>query len=582
LLILAVSSRGYTPACLEDICTNGFCGVEVGEAVCSCALGWTGDTCEVEDDAYDALECVNGFVGIVDENFVCSCNSGWEGDSCSEKIIDYDPCSDVECNNQGHCTLSSELEPYCDCFEGYSGQLCEHEDTMCGEEYLLNVASTVYDESWNAGLDCTFFIGLLWSDMTINNITGYPSLCTCLDMITVNMTYWSINFGCVIWENFALSLWAMNNLHCNHCTDDEILDMKAAIQNYSESCDMFISHREEMPLYWRTPLKCVCLESLGDTRDEVAEWVYCPFTAHPARTDLTAYDNCNDESIEICDFTYLKQEMELNMKARNPSGLEICTSAFIDLMEMLPTDISSNTYLPDDWCPCYEAIAEYWSDGLDVLDCLAVTFYEFTIKDLYFLFCNDELFINRDELVDVGMVSIVASSYDYRIAATCQNFMVYGSALTDVATDASLLRANTLFCNCMEGLEEVVQSEGSSVSGMVINWDTFTPDQIADGVLYMLGLLELFPNALADLSVNDCEFVTEDSIFVSDIFLGSKSAAKKTFRFDTKIEGETNAVDYTMLNICLALLCAVLTLSNVLIFQIYSDERNKMPSFMVL
>merc|ERR1719233_2356755 len=117
-----------------------------------------------------------------------------------------------------------------------------------------------------------------------------------------------------------MSLMKMSHLHCNTCTDDEISDMKAAIQDYSPSCDMFITYREEMPLYWRTPLKCVCLNSLGVSREEVGEWVYCPFTSHAARTDLTAYDNCNDEDVTICDFKYVKNALETNMKTRNPSG----------------------------------------------------------------------------------------------------------------------------------------------------------------------------------------------------------------------------------------------------------------------
>jgi hypothetical protein len=397
ILILVSLSCAHRSTCSQDICKNGFCGSESGYLGCSCELGWTGDYCEQRDVDYFEVECANGFVGIIDNIHVCFCDSGWKGESCGEVIDDYTPCSDVYCNNQGYCLLDHEFLAYCTCYDGYSGDHCENEESACGEEYLLNVASTIYDEDWNAGLDCSFFIGLLWSDMRSNEFTGYPGLCTCLDIFITNMTYWSDNFGCVIEEDFKMSVEKLSHLHCNTCTDDEISDMKVAIQNYSASCDMFITYREEMPLYWRTPLKCVCLNSLGDSREEVGKWVYCPFTDHEARTDLTAYDNCHDESVVVCDFKYVKHAIETNMKYRNPSGFEMCTSAMIDLMEMLPTG-GFFKELPDNWCPCYESMAEYWSEGLDVIDCKAVTFYEFTIKDLFVLYCNDMSFQNSYDL----------------------------------------------------------------------------------------------------------------------------------------------------------------------------------------
>jgi len=586
-MLFAFLSRGDMTTCSEDVCVNGFCGYEVGQPVCSCTLGWTGDSCEVIDEAYAAVECVNGFVGIIDEDFVCSCDSGWQGDSCSDKILDYHTCSNIECNNKGDCMLSSQSEPYCSCFDGYSGDQCEHEDTMCGEEYLLNVASSVFDEDWNAGLDCSFFIGLLWSDMSSNGVTGYPGLCTCLDMLTGNMADWSESLGCVIEENFPLSILSMNTLHCNNCTDDDMNNMKAAIQNYSVTCDMFITYRDEMPLYWRTPLKCVCLDSLG-TREEASEWVYCPFTDHAARTDMVAYDNCNDESVEICDFTYMKHQIETNLKTRNPAAYETCTSAMIDLMDMLPTEVGFFIKLPGDWCPCYEAIAEFWSDGLDVLDCHAVTFYEFTVKDLFLLYCNDETFENKDDLWSVAKVAIAASANDYKTAATCQNFVVYGSALSDNATESSLLRAKTLLCDCMEGLQNVVETEDLHVLGITVDWPHFNPTQLADGIIYMQELLELFPSALADLSISDCEFVTEDSIFINEVFESGISRAeakvKSAAGVDTRVKGETLAVDYTKINVSLGMLCTCLFLIDLFMYRYRSsnDKGRKMPSVMIL
>jgi len=559
---------------------NGFCGLEVGQPACSCVLGWSGDHCDFEEDDYTSIACVNGFIGSNLDTFVCYCHSGWQGEDCSQAIVDYRPCNEIDCNNHGYCILDEDSKVYCSCNDGYTGDQCQNEGSTCSTEYLMNIAATVYDENWNAGLDCSFFIGLLWSDMISNGLTGYPGLCTCLDSLTTYITLWSDNLGCVIEENFPMSLKEMSQLHCNTCTDDEILDMKAAIQDYSETCDMFITHREEMPLYWRTPLKCECLNSLGNSRDEVGDWVYCPFTNHAARTDLTAYDNCNDKSVTICDFKYLKNKLETNMKTRNPSGFKVCTSAMIDLMDMLASTPGFFRNLPDNWCPCYESIAEYWSDGLDLLDCNAVTFYEFTIKDLFLLYCNDESFRNKDDLWKVAKVITVASYEAYTTAATCQNFVVYAAALPENAIDSSVSRAKTLLCDCFEGLELVAEAQGYEINDGSISWNTFIPDEFADAILDIQDLLELLPNVLADTSVSECEFVRDNSIFVEYIHKDAIIEAD-TIPFDST-KTETNSISYTMLNLCLSLVCVVLTISNSLMYLSSSDRRSNFPSVMIL
>jgi len=508
LIISSLTLTSYAQtSCTVDLCVNGFCDLIDNEPSCSCVVGYEGDLCDEEIECFTELACVNGIAKWVEVDVAaCACDDGWSGESCDEVIEDYDVCTDVECNGQGDCTISAGGEALCVCFDAYYGDQCEHEATTCGFEYLMDVTSTVYDIDWNAGLDCSYFIGVLWSDMPANDFTGYPGLCTCSDILLTNMTTWANNIGCIIEENFPMSLYEMDNVHCNHCSDDEILDMKAVIQNVSESCDMFISYRDVMPLYWRTPLKCTCLGSLGDTREEVAEYVYCPFTSHAAKSDLLCYDNCYSDDVEICDFSYVKNSLEIHLKERSPSSLDTCTNAMIDLFEMIPGDgFFSN--LPDDWCPCYESIATYWSDGLDVLDCHAVTFYEFTIKDLFLLYCNDETFQNKDDLWSVAKITTMASYYDYVTAATCSNFVMYGGALTENATDASITRATSLFCSCYTGLETVATENGyeehDNPAG--ITWKEFIPDQYADGLLEMEDLLTLFPNALADLTFDSCD-----------------------------------------------------------------------------
>jgi len=560
-------------SCTTDLCENGFCDLIDNEPVCSCVVGYDGDFCEVKVEAedYSDLTCENGVVTWIDaEVTACACDDGWSGDTCEEEIEDWNVCTDVECNGQGDCVVTEEDEALCYCNDGYYGDLCEHEASACGYEYLQDVAVSVYDFDTNSGLDCSFFIALLWTDMSTNNFTGYPGLCGCIDILLTNLTSWADNFGCVVEEAFPMALYAESQMHCNHCTGSEIREMKAVIQNVSVPCDMFITYREEMPLYWRTPMKCQCLGSLGATRDEVAEYVYCPFTTHAARTDLICYDNCYNDDVLMCDFSYVKHSLEIHLQERNPSMLETCTDAMIDMFEMIPGG-GFFAALPDDWCPCYEAIATYWSDGLDVLDCHPVTFYEFTIKDMFLLYCNDEVFQNKDDLWRVAKVSTMAGWYDYRVASTCSNFVVYGTALTENATDASILRAQTLFCGCYRGLDLIANEYGYNTTDEDIEgswWNTFVPDDFADGISELEDLMSLFPNQLADLEYSDCD---DDSI--EEVELTEKGAGVKGIGEYFSFSSDSTTNNFIKVNISLGVLCGLLIITNSYYFFIVVDQE---------
>jgi len=554
LSILFYPSSGLMSTCKEDICANGYCNLDEDQAVCSCILGWTGDKCDIESSQYAEVECFNGYVLPLEDDLTCVCFSGYWGDTCDKVIADYHPCLDVDCNGHGYCYLDVDSNPWCTCDNGFSGDQCQHENSACGREYLLNVASSIYDTSWNSGLDCAYLLGLLYTSGTTNTVSGYPGGCTCLNALIWNK-YWSENFGCVIDESYPVSLKDIDHIRCNHCTLDKISGMKDAIKNYSIECDAFITYRTQMPLYWRTPMKCVCLNSLG-TREEVADWVYCPFSLHYSRTDLTSFDNCNDKYVSICDFKYVKDQLEFNLKTRNPAGLEQCITAMVLLFEMTPGTLINDLF--DDWCPCYESIVEYWSDGLAVLDCKAVSFYRYTIKNLFLLSCNDVTFLDVEEVGAVAKVTTIASAQNYATAATCQNFVIYSSQLSMNATDGSLQRAKTLYCDCLEGLDQVAMSQNYTVQNNDIDWDVFKPEDFADGLLATIDMLSIFPNQMANESVDNCGFMIEN--LENSIY---------------SVEGEeVITADYQIVNICLGLICAVLTMGNVYMYFSYQDVMN--------
>merc|ERR1719493_616859 len=147
--------------------------------------------------------------------------------------------------------------------------------------------------------------------------------------------------------------------------------MKEILKDNSVECDAFITNREDQPLSWRTPMKCVCMESLG-TRAEAAEMIYCPFSLHAAATDMLAYDHCVSDEFEICDFSEVLDKLSTNMAERYPAGVELCSRAMKTFFEITPDVQIFDSAVLESWCYCYDAIATYWAEGLELIDCLPV------------------------------------------------------------------------------------------------------------------------------------------------------------------------------------------------------------------
>jgi len=461
---------GESP-CSPDPCINGFCRPDPsdGTSTCDCVLGYEGRHCTREIDqpcepacgehgVCELLEDVNN-VGLVSAQ--CICDLGWSGLKCTEMILGYNACTQNQCNGHGVCEIKQWGMADCSCDEGWSGPSCDVRLHMCTYDYLLDLSTTVYAADHNAGFDCKYWIGLLWTEARGNAITSMPALCTCLSWIIENEPIWSQNLGCIIEEEFPLSLLTEYDMHCNNCSDKDILEMKGTLKNETHECRMFITHRDEMPLNWRTRTKCECLLSLGD-RETAAALVTCPFTAHAARTDMVAYDNCKSPDVDICDFQSVKNRVREGLMAIYPAGWPICSQAFKVYFESTPDSNHFSSIVPT-WCPCYEILATWWPKGLEVLNCNAVTFYEFTLAELFGMYCWNPVFQRRELLWSMYELIVPLTPYDQRLADICYSTVAYVGAYATMLGMSNntgyVERSASMVCTCFYGITSLEESE---------------------------------------------------------------------------------------------------------------------------
>jgi hypothetical protein len=131
-------------------CTEGPDGCEItndeGEVVmvdcyaCTCAYGWTGFDCDIDenecDDAmegdYQTLpESCHGeaFCTNTPGSYECACNAGWTGDGIT--CIDADDCEFSPCAHGGTCYDCGTLCFTCDCVAGWRGTTCATDWNEC-------------------------------------------------------------------------------------------------------------------------------------------------------------------------------------------------------------------------------------------------------------------------------------------------------------------------------------------------------------------------------------------------------------------------------------------------------------------
>jgi len=107
---------------------------------CTCAYGWTGFDCEIdenecttsEEGAYNTLgeTCHDeAFCTNTPGSFECACNAGWTGDGIT--CIDADDCEFSPCAHGGTCYDCGTLCFTCDCVVGWRGTTCATDWNEC-------------------------------------------------------------------------------------------------------------------------------------------------------------------------------------------------------------------------------------------------------------------------------------------------------------------------------------------------------------------------------------------------------------------------------------------------------------------
>jgi Notch-like protein len=114
---------GGSNPCASDPCKNGgVCSAITDDAyVCSCAKGYSGETCMVNVDDCTPNPCQNGATcadGVND--FTCNCAEGYSGPTCATNI---DECASRPCQNGGTCT-DGIAGFSCTCADGFTGATC--------------------------------------------------------------------------------------------------------------------------------------------------------------------------------------------------------------------------------------------------------------------------------------------------------------------------------------------------------------------------------------------------------------------------------------------------------------------------
>ncbi|KAH9489124.1 hypothetical protein Btru_057137 [Bulinus truncatus] len=151
---------------------NGTCTDLVNNYTCTCIDGISGRNCETNINDCDPNPCLNN--GICQDrinNYTCDCNNtGFTGPRCEQNI---DDCASNPCQNGGNCT--DGVNNYtCQCHKGYTGANCQIDIPDCSPNPCqYNSTCLEYSNKTLYDKNDTHFL-----NFTYEKAAGY--LCVCV------------------------------------------------------------------------------------------------------------------------------------------------------------------------------------------------------------------------------------------------------------------------------------------------------------------------------------------------------------------------------------------------------------------
>eukprot|EP00057_Strongylocentrotus_purpuratus_P015451 XP_011669925.1 PREDICTED: fibropellin-1-like [Strongylocentrotus purpuratus] len=149
--------------CANNSCANGATCKPMPNSVnytCECVIGFSGERCEIEINPCDNNSCENGascntVVGSI-TNYTCECPTGFSGEFC-EMVQDL--CNGNLCENEAGCTSAPGANPpyTCQCQAGFSGFFCGTDNCITNNDWICNNGTC--ETIQGGGIRCNCFEG---------------------------------------------------------------------------------------------------------------------------------------------------------------------------------------------------------------------------------------------------------------------------------------------------------------------------------------------------------------------------------------------------------------------------------------
>eukprot|EP00057_Strongylocentrotus_purpuratus_P013416 XP_011667890.1 PREDICTED: neurogenic locus notch homolog protein 1 [Strongylocentrotus purpuratus] len=149
--------------CANNSCANGATCNPMPNSVnytCECVIGFSGERCETEINPCDNNSCENGascntVVGSI-TNYTCECPTGFSGEFC-EMVQDL--CNGNLCENEAGCTSAPGANPpyTCQCQAGFSGFFCGTDNCITNNDWICNNGTC--ETIQGGGIRCNCFEG---------------------------------------------------------------------------------------------------------------------------------------------------------------------------------------------------------------------------------------------------------------------------------------------------------------------------------------------------------------------------------------------------------------------------------------